>query len=128
MVVFSLHLKWEKWMRVRAAIMTLLNITAMADGKVRAEEKELIFESLKRQFQCTDEELEKSFQQNLGQLEADPTEMIKQAVLVLREECSVVEIKKVIKLLKDLSMIDKKLDRREMMIIEMLEQLTATAS
>jgi|GEM_PF-2504378 len=115
-------------MRVRAAIMTLLNITAMADGKVRAEEKELIFESLKRQFQCTDEELEKSFQQNLGQLEADPTEMIKQAVLVLREECSVVEIKKVIKLLKDLSMIDKKLDRREMMIIEMLEQLTATAS
>ena len=51
--------------------------------------------------------------------------MIKKAVLVMREKCSVDEMRNVIKLLKDLTTIDRYLDRREQLIIEMLEQLIA---
>ena len=114
-------------MRIRAAIMTLLNVTAMADGEVTEEEKEMIFNVLRNQFHFTDEELELGFEKNMKQLEGNTPGMIHEAVFIMREECSTVEIKKVIKLLKDLTMVDKTLDRREMMIIELLEQLTDEA-
>jgi len=111
-------------MRIRAAIMTLLNVTAMADGKVTKEEKDLIFDVLKNQFHCTDDELAQGFEENMKQLEGNTPGKIKEAVLVIREECSAEQMKHVIKLLKDLTMIDNTLDRREMMIIELLEHVT----
>lgn len=111
-------------MRIRAAIMTLLNVTAMADGKVIKEEKEMIFDVLKNQFHCTDEELELGFEENTKQLQGNTPGMIHEAVLIMREECSTIQIKQVIKLLKDLSLVDNNQDKREMMIIELLEQLT----
>ena len=114
-------------MRIRAAIMTLLNVTAMADGEVAEEEKEMIFDVLKNQFHCTEKELEQGFEENMKQLEGNTPGMIHEAILIMREECSTAEIKKVIKLLKNLTMVDKTLDRREMMIIELLEQLTEEA-
>lgn len=114
-------------MRIRAAIMTLLNVTAMADGKITKEEKGLIFDVLKNQFHCTDDELAYGFEENMKQLEGNTPGMIHEAVLIMREECSTTQIKQVIKLLKDLTMVDDTLDRREMMIIELLEQLTEEA-
>ena len=114
-------------MTIESAVMTLFNVTAMADGKVTDEEKEMIFKVLKEQFFCEKDELEQGFVENLKQLEENTTSMIQKAVLIMREECSNNQMKKVIKLLKDLTMIDKNLDRREMMIIELLELLTREA-
>ncbi len=111
-------------MKIRSAVMTLLNTTALADGKVSSQEKAMIFSVMKKHFACTDEELEKGFLENMNQLQADSTDMIKKAVLTMRKECSAQQLKAVIKLLKELTMIDRSLDRREMMIIELLEQLT----
>lgn len=112
-------------MRIRSAIMTLLNVTAMADGKMAEAEKKMIYDVLKKQFFCSDEELEQGFKENLESIEKDTPAMIKEAVLVMREKCSADELKNVIKLIKDLSVADRKLDRREMMIVEMLEHLVA---
>ena len=111
-------------MRIRAAIMTLLNVTAMADGKVTEDEKKMIFNVLKNKFHYTEKELELGFKKNTKQLKENTLSMIHEAVLIMREECSTTQIKHVIKLLKDLSLVDNNLDRREMMIIELLEQLT----
>ena len=114
-------------MKIKSAVMTLLNTTALADGKISKEEKAMIFKVMKEQLACTDEELKNGFEENMKQLQADSTGMIKNAVLTMRDECSAKQMKKIIKLLKDLTMIDKNLDRREMMIIELLEQLTKEA-
>ena len=114
-------------MKIESAVMTLFNVTAMADGNVSNDEKNMIFDVMKNQFFCSEEELETGFEENLKQLEENTTGMIQQAVLTLRDECSAKQLKKVIKLLKDLTTIDKDLDRREMMIIELLEQLTEEA-
>lgn len=108
--------------------MTLLNVTALADGKITDEEKKLIFDTLKKQFVCTDEELEKGFAENMAHLKEDTTGMIKDAVLVMREVCSGPEIKNVLTLMKKLAGVDADVDRREMMIIELLEQLTEEKS
>lgn len=112
-------------MQIQTAIMTLFNVTAMADDQITDEEKKMIFDVLKKQFFCTDEELEQGFEDNLEKLKEDSVGMIKKAVLVMREKCSVDEMRNVIKLLKDLTTIDRYLDRREQLIIEMLEQLIA---
>ncbi len=110
-------------MKIRTAVMTLFNVIALADGKVTKDEKQMIFDVLTNQFHISEEELQRDFKKNLNQVKENAPEMIKNAVMVLREECSVEEVKKIIKLLKDLSLTDNELDRREMMIIEMLEQL-----
>jgi uncharacterized tellurite resistance protein B-like protein len=115
-------------MKMTSAIMTLLNTTALADGKVSAAEKALIFKVMKEQFACSDEELQHGFEKNMTQLQADATGMIRKSVLAMRDECSAHQLKKIIKLLKDLTMVDKNLDRREMMIIELLERLTEGVS
>jgi uncharacterized tellurite resistance protein B-like protein len=114
-------------MTIESAVMTLFNVTAMADGKVSDEEKEMIFKVLKDQFFCNEKELETGFKENMKQLETDTTGMIQKAVLTMREECSAKQMKQIIKLLKDMTLVDKDLDRREMMIIELLEHLTEEA-
>lgn len=111
-------------MNKRAAILTLLNVTAMADGKVTEEEKQLIFDVLQNELDCTEEEVERGLEENTQLLKENTTKMIKEAVLVLRNECTVNEMKKVIKLVKDMTMADKELDSREILIVELLTQLT----
>ncbi|OQX85318.1 hypothetical protein B6D60_08065 [candidate division KSB1 bacterium 4484_87] len=114
-------------MRIRTAIMTLFNVIALADGKVTEDEEKMIFDVLSTQFHISEQNLHSEFEKNLKQIQDNAPEMIKEAVFVLREECSAEEVKDVINLLKDLSLTDNNLDRREMMIIEMLEQLLATS-
>ncbi|NOZ60932.1 MAG: hypothetical protein GXO74_04555 [Calditrichaeota bacterium] len=114
-------------MRLRTAIMTLFNVIALADGKVTDDEKKMIFDVLTKQFHISKEELNSEFEKNLQQIRDNAPEMIKDAVMILREKCSAEEVKNVITLLKDLSLTDNDLDRREMMIIEMLEQLMAVS-
>ena len=111
-------------MNKRAAILTLLNVTAMADGKVTEEEKQLIFDVLQNELDCTEEEVERGLEENTALLKENTQKMIKEAVLVLRNECTVNEMKKVIDLVKDMTMADKELDNREVLIVELLTQLT----
>lgn len=111
-------------MNKRAAILTLLNVTAMADGKVTDEEKQLIFDVLQNELDCTEEEVERGLVENTRLLQENTQKMIKEAVLVLRNECTVNEMNKIIKLVKDMTMADKELDNRELLIVELLTQLT----
>jgi len=111
-------------MNKRAAILTLLNVTAMADGKVTEEEKQLIFDVLQNELDCTEEEVERGLEENTALLNENTQKMIKEAVLVLRNECTVNEMKKIIDLVKDMTMADKELDNREVLIVELLTQLT----
>jgi len=112
-------------MNKRAAILTLLNVTAMADGKVTDEEKQLIFDVLQNELDCTEEEVERGLVENTQLLKENTQKMIKEAILVLRNECTVNEMKKIIQLVKDMTMADKELDNRELLIVELLTQLTA---
>jgi uncharacterized tellurite resistance protein B-like protein len=112
-------------MNKRAAILTLLNVTAMADGKVTEEEKQMIFEVLEKELDCSEEEIERGLEENTRLLKENISNMIKEAILVLRNECTVNEMKKIIKLVKEMTMADKQLDKREMLIVELLTQLTA---
>ena len=112
-------------MNKRAAILTLLNVTAQADGKVTEEEKQLIFDVLQNELDCTEEEVERGLIENTRLLKNNTQKMIKEAVLVLRNECTVNEMKKIIKLVKDMTMADKELDNRELLIVELLTQLTS---
>lgn len=112
-------------MNKRAAILTLLNVTAMADGKVTEEEKQMIFEVLEKELDCSEEEIERGLEENTRLLKENTPNMIKEAILVLRNECTVNEMKKIIKLVKEMTMADKNLDKREMLIVELLTQLTA---
>lgn len=111
-------------MNKRAAIMTLLNVTAMADGKVTDEEKQLIFDVLQNELDCTEEEVERGLVENTQLLKENTQKMIKEAIMVLRNECTVNEMKKIINLVKDMTMADKELDNRELLIVELLTQLT----
>jgi uncharacterized tellurite resistance protein B-like protein len=111
-------------MNKRAAILTLLNVTAMADGKVTEEEKQMIFDVLQNELDCTEEEVERGLVENTQLLKDNTQKMIKEAILVLRNECTVNEMKKIIKLVKDMTMADKELDNRELLIVELLTQLT----
>jgi len=111
-------------MNKRAAILTLLNVTAMADGKVTEEEKQMIFDVLQNELDCTEEEVERGLVENTQLLKENTQKMIKEAILVLRNECTVNEMKKIIKLVKDMTMADKELDNRELLIVELLTQLT----
>ncbi len=111
-------------MNKRAAILTLLNVTAMADGKVTEEEKQLIFDVLQNELDCTEEEVERGLVENTQLLKENTQKMIKEAVLVLRNDCTVNEMKKIIKLVKDMTMADEELDSRELLIVELLTQLT----
>jgi len=111
-------------MNRRAAILTLLNVTAMADGKVTEEEKQMIFDVLQNELDCTEEEVERGLEENTALLKENTQKMIKEAVLVLRNECTVNEMKKIINLVKDMTMADKELDSREVLIVELLTQLT----
>jgi len=111
-------------MNKRAAILTLLNVTAMADGKVTEEEKQLIFDVLQNELDCTEEEVERGLVENTRLLKENTQKMIKEAILVLRNECTVNEMKKIINLVKDMTMADKELDNRELLIVELLTQLT----
>jgi len=111
-------------MNKRAAILTLLNVTAMADGKVTEEEKQLIFDVLQNELDCTEEEVERGLDENTQLLKENTQKMIKEAVLVLRNDCTVNEMKKIIQLVKDMTMADKELDNRELLIVELLSQLT----
>lgn len=111
-------------MNKRAAILTLLNVTAMADGKVTEEEKQLIFDVLQNEWDCTEQEVERGLEENTRLLNENTQKMIKEAVMVLRNECTVNEMKKIINLVKDMTMADKELDKREVLIVELLTQLT----
>jgi len=111
-------------MNKRAAILTLLNVTAMADGKVTEEEKQLIFDVLQNELDCTEEEVKRGLEENTQLLKENTPKMIKEAVMVLRNECTVNEMKKIIQLVKDMTMADKELDKREVLIVELLTQLT----
>ncbi len=111
-------------MNKRAAILTLLNVTAMADGKVTEEEKQLMFDVLQNELDCTEEEVERGLDENTQLLKENTQKMIKEAVLVLRNECTINEMKKIIQLVKDMTMADKELDNRELLIVELLSQLT----
>ncbi len=111
-------------MNKQAAILTLLNVTAMADGKVTDEEKKLIFEVLQNELDCTEDEVERGLEENTKLLKENTTKMIKEAIMVLRNKCTVNEMKKVIKLVKDMTMADQNLDSREVLIVELLTQLT----
>lgn len=111
-------------MNKRAAILTLLNVTAMADGKVTEEEKQMIFDVLQNEWDCTEQEVERGLEENTRLLNENSQKMIKEAVMVLRNECTVNEMKKIIKLVKDMTMADKELDSREVLIVELLTQLT----
>jgi uncharacterized tellurite resistance protein B-like protein len=112
-------------MNKRAAILTLLNVTAMADGKVTDEEKQLIFDVLQNELDCTEEEVERGLIENTQLIKENTQKMIKEAILVLRNECTVNEMKKIIKLVKDMTMADEELDNREVLIVELLTQLTS---
>jgi len=112
-------------MNKRAAILTLLNITAMADGKVTDEETQMIYDVLQNELDCTEEEVARGLEENTKLLKENASKMTKEAVLVLRNECSVNEMKKVIKLVKDMTMADNELDKREILIVELLTQLTS---
>ncbi|MDZ7319516.1 MAG: TerB family tellurite resistance protein [candidate division KSB1 bacterium] len=112
-------------MNKRAAILTLLNVTAMADGKVTPEEKQMIYDVLEKEFDLTEEEVTRGLEENTRLLQQNTTKMVKEAVLVLRNECTVNEMKKIIKLVKDMTMADNELDRREILIVELLTMLTA---
>jgi len=111
-------------MNKRAAILTLLNVTAMADGKVTEEEKKMIFDVLQKELDCSEEEVERGLKENTQLLKENTPKMIKEAILVLRNESTVNEMKKIIKLVKDMTMVDKELDQREILIVELLTQLT----
>ena len=111
-------------MNKRAAILTLLNVTAMADGKVTEEEKQMIFDELENELDCTEEEVERGLTENTQLIKENTQKMIKEAILVLRNECTVNEMKKIIQLVKDMTMADKELDNREVLIVELLTQLT----
>jgi uncharacterized tellurite resistance protein B-like protein len=111
-------------MNKRAAILTLLNVTAMADGKVTEEEKQMIFDVLENELDCTEEEVERGLTENTQLIKENTQKMIKEAILVLRNECTVNEMKKIIQLVKDMTMADKELDNREVLIVELLTQLT----
>jgi uncharacterized tellurite resistance protein B-like protein len=111
-------------MNKRAAILTLLNVTAMADGKVTEEEKQMIFDVLQNELDCTEEEVERGLTENTRLLKENTQKMIKEAVMVLRNESTVNEMKKIIQLVKDMTMADKELDNREVLIVELLTQLT----
>lgn len=111
-------------MNKRAAILTLLNVTAMADGIVTEEEKQLIFDVLQNELDCSEEEIERGLEENTQLLKDNTQKMIREAILVLRNECTVNEMKKIIKLVKDMTMADKELDPREILIVELLTQLT----
>jgi len=111
-------------MNKRAAILTLLNVTAMADGKVTDEEKQMIFQVLQKEMDCTEEEIERGLEENTLLLKENTQKMVKEAVMVLRNECSVNEMKKIIKLAKDITLADEELDGREILIVELLTQLT----
>jgi len=111
-------------MNKRAAILTLLNVTAMADGKVTEEERQMIYEVLQNELDCTEEEVERGLKENTELIRENTQKMIKEAILVLRNECTVNEMKKIIKLVKDMTMADKELDQREVLIVELLTQLT----
>jgi len=112
-------------MNKRAAMLTLLNVTAMADGKVTDEEKKMIFDVLHTELDCSEEEIARGLQENTDILKENTTGMIKEAVLVLRNECTINEMKKLIQLVKDLTIVDKDLDRREILMVELLTQLTS---
>ena len=114
----------RQMMNKRAAILTLLNVTAMADGKVTDEEKQLIFDVLQNELDCTEDEVERGLLENTKLLKENTQKMIKEAILVLRNECTVNEMKKIIQLVKDMTMADKELDNRELLIVELLTQLT----
>jgi uncharacterized tellurite resistance protein B-like protein len=111
-------------MNKRAAILTLLNVTAMADGKVTEEEKQMIFDVLQNELDCTEEEVERGLVENTQLLKENTQKMIKEAILVLRNDCTVNEMKKIIKLVKEMTVADKELDNRELLIVELLTQLT----
>lgn len=111
-------------MNKRAAILTLLNVTAMADGKVTDEEKQMIYDVLQNELDCTEEEVDRGLAENTQLLKDNTQKMIKEAVMVLRNECTVNEMKKIIQLVKDMTMADKELDNREVLIVELLTQLT----
>lgn len=111
-------------MNKRAAILTLLNVTAMADGKVTEEEKQLIFDVLQNELDCSEEEIERGLEENTQLLKDNTQKMIREAILVLRNECTVNEMKKIIKLVKEMTMADQELDPREILIVELLTQLT----
>jgi uncharacterized tellurite resistance protein B-like protein len=104
--------------------LTLLNVTAMADGKVTEEEKQMIFDVLQNELDCTEEEVERGLVENTQLLKENTQKMIREAILVLRNDCTVNEMKKIIKLVKDMTMADKELDNRELLIVELLTQLT----
>lgn len=112
-------------MNKRAAILTLLNVTAMADGKVTEEEKQMMFQVLEKELDCSESEIERGLAENTRLLKENTPNMIKEAILVLRNECTINEMKKIIKLVKDMTLADKELDKREMLIVELLTQLTA---
>lgn len=112
-------------MNKRAAMLTLLNVTAMADGKVTDEENKMIFEVLQNELDCSEEEIVRGLDENTQLLKDNTTEMIKEAVIVLRDECTINEMKKLIQLIKDLTTVDKDLDRREILMVELLKQLTS---
>ena len=111
-------------MNKQAAMLTLLNVTAMADGTITKEEKEMIFDVLKNELDCSDEEIERGFVENTKLLKENTQKMVKEAVLLLRDECTVSEMKNLLKLIKDLTTIDRALDRREVLIVELLTHLT----
>jgi uncharacterized tellurite resistance protein B-like protein len=111
-------------MNKRAAILTLLNVTARADGKVTEEEQQMIFDVLQNELDCTEEEVERGLAENTRLLQENTQKMIKEAVLVLRNECTVNEMKKIIKLVKEMTMADNQLDNREILIVELLTHLT----
>lgn len=112
-------------MNKRAAILTLLNVTAMADGKVTPEERQLIYDVLEKDFDLTEDEITRGLEENTRLLKENTAKMVKEAVFVLRDECTVNEMKKIIKLVKDMTMADNELDRREILIVELLTMLTA---
>lgn len=111
-------------MNKRAAMLTMLNVTAMADGKVTEEEKKMIFDVLQNELDCSEEEIARGLEENTVLLKENTTDMIKEAVLVLRNECTVNEMQNLIQLIKDLTTVDKDLDRREILMVELLTQLT----
>ncbi len=112
-------------MNKQGAILTLLNVTAMADGKVTDEEKQMIFDVLQNELDCTEEEIQRGLEENTLLLKENTPKMVKEAVMVLRNQCTVNEMKKIIKLVKDMTMADKELDSREVLIVELLTQLTS---
>jgi len=111
-------------MNKRAAILTLLNVTAMADGQITEDETKMITEVLQKELDCSEEEITRGLEENTQLLKKNSAQMIKEAVLILRNECSVNEMKELIKLIKRLTTVDKDLDRREILMVELLTQLT----